>query len=236
MGIVSLRRFSLPLIVMFIISIAPSAWAVDKAVADRWANQLATTSAMLKVKSYQSALPILRKLTVEMMGQLGPSDETTYVLVVPLIQIALAEEGLGDHAAAMWHWDMAQTLYPKAAESDLSMFGDPGVVLKQNILVDPNPSECPKPRVNETKPTVLKHVPPQYPDGARRFRARGIVIMWLKIRPDGSAAEPRVVKPLPAPLTYAALEAARMWKFKPAERDGKPVESNFCLTINYKLN
>lgn len=235
MGIVGLRRISLSLIVNFL-SIALPAMAVDRAVAERWANRLVTTSTMLKVKSYQAALPILRSLTVEMMGQLGPSDETTYVLVVPLIQIAIAEEGLGDHGAAMWHWDMAQTLYPKAAGSDLSMFGDPGVALKQNILVDPNPSECPKPKADETKPTVLKHVPPQYPDGARRFRARGIVIMWLKIRADSSVAEPRVVKPLPAPLTYAALEAARMWKFKPAERDGKPVESNFCLTINYKLN
>lgn len=235
MGIVSRWRLTFSLIAIFV-SIAPSAMAVEKAVAERWVNQLATTSAMLKVKSYARALPILRKLTTEMMGRLGPSDETTYVLVVPLIQIALAEEGLGDHAAAMWHWDMAQTLYPKAAESDLSMFGDPGAVLKQNILTDPNPSECPKPKADETKPTVVTHVPPQYPDGARQFRARGIVIMWLKIRPDGSPAEPRVVKPLPAPLTYAALEAARMWKFKPAERDGQPVEANFCLTINYKLN
>ena len=235
MGVVSLRRISFALIGMFI-SIARPAMAVDKAVADRWASQLVTTSTMLKAKSYQSALQILRRLTTEMLGRLGPSDETTYVLVVPLIQIALAEEGLGDHAAAMWHWDMAQTLYPKSAESDLSMFGDPGAVLKQNILADPNPPECPKPRADETKPTVLKHVPPQYPEGARLFRARGIVIMWLKIMPDGSAAEPRVVKPLPAPLTYAALEAARMWKFNPAEQDGKPVEANFCLTINYKLN
>ncbi len=235
MGIVTLRRISFSLIAIFI-AISPSAMAVEKAVAERWASQLATTSAMLKVKSYQSALPILRKLTNEMMGRLGPSDETTYVLVVPLIQIAIAEEGLGDHDAAIWHWDMAQTLYPKAAESDLSMFGDPGAVLKQNILTDPNPAECPKPRADQTKPTVLKYVPPQYPDGARQFRARGIVIMWMKIMPDGSVAEPRVVKALPTPLTYAALEAARMWKFKPGERDGQPVESNFCLTINYKLN
>jgi len=229
------QGFSLSLIVMFL-TIAPSAMAVDKAVADRWAGQLATTTAMLKAKSYQSALPILRNLTNEMMGTLGPGDETTYVLVVPLIQIALAEEGLGDHDAAMWHWDMAQTLYPKAAESDLSMFGDPGAVFKRNILADPNPAECPKPREDETRPAVVTHVPPQYPEGARKFRERGIVIMWLKIRPDGSTAEPRVVKPLPAPLTYSALEAARMWKFKPAERDGKAVEANFCLTINYKLN
>jgi hypothetical protein len=28
----------------------------------------------------------------------------------------------------------------------------------------------------------------------------------------------------------------RLWKFEPATVDGKPVASNFCLTINYKLN
>jgi TonB family protein len=229
------RRLSLSLVVMFI-SIAPSAMAVDRAVADRWASQLATISSMLKVKSYQAALPILRNLTNEMMGKLGPGDETTNMLVAPLIQTAVAEEGLGHHDAALWHWDVAQTLYPKAAESDLSMFGEPGAVLKQHVLADPNPAECPKPREDATKPTVLKYVNPQYPDGARKLGARGIVIMWLKVRPDGSVAEPRVVKALPAPLTYAALEAARMWKFKPAELDGRPIEANFCLTINYRLN
>jgi TonB family protein len=209
--------------------------AVGKTVAERWQNQLATTTTMLKAASYAEALPVLRKLIDDMLSRLGPSDETTYVLVVPLIQIALAEEGLGEHEAALWHWDMAQTLYPKAAETDLSMFGDPGMTLKLNTLRDPNPSQCIHPQPHKTQARVLKPVSPKYPEGARQFRERGLVIIDMRIGADGSVAEPRVVKPLSALLTYAALEATRKWRFAPATIDGKPVASNLCVTVNYEL-
>ncbi len=78
----------------------------------------------------------------EMLRILGPSDATTYVLAVPLIQLALAEEGSGNRGAALWHWHMAQTLYPKTAESDLSMFGEPGAFLKRNLLSNPTRESC----------------------------------------------------------------------------------------------
>jgi TonB family protein len=210
------------------------AFAVEKRIADRWAKRLVTTTAMLKAGSYKDAVPSLRNLIDEMLSILGPSDETTYVLVVPLIQMAIGEEGMGDHDVAIWHWDMAQTLYPKAAESDLSAFGQPGETLKQNILSNPNPAEC-RHQHGEPMAKVLKFVSPKYPEGARLFRARGIVIVDLKIGADGSVTEPRVVKPLPTPLTYAALDALRMWKFSPATVDGSAVVSNLCLTVNYKL-
>jgi TonB family protein len=231
----NVKNFLLLSVTVAILLVASPAMAVEKGVAERWSVQLATTTGMLKAASYADALPILRKLVDDMLSRLGPSDETTYVLVVPLIQIALAEEGLGDHDAAVWHWDMAQTLYPKAADADLSMFGRPGAALKQSPLVDPNPSKCSHEK-GEPLAKILKPVSPEYPEGARLFRARGIVIMDLKIKSDGSPAEPRVVKPLATPLTYAALEATRGWKFAPPLVEGKPVESRFCLTINYKLN
>ena len=229
----SIQRLSASLAA--IILVALPALAVEKRTAERWGNRLITTTAMLKARSYNDALPVLNKLINEMLSTLGPSDETTYVLVVPLIQIAIAEEGLGDHKAANWHWDMAQTFYPKAAETDLSSFGAIGAALKQNLLANPNPPACFHRERNEPLPKVLKMVPPKYPEGARQFRARGIVIINLTVSADGSTSEPRVVKPLPTPLMYAALEAVRLWTFAPAVVDGKPVEANFCLTVNYKL-
>ncbi len=171
-----------------------------------------------------------------MLDALGPSDETTYVLVVPLIQTALAEVGSGDRAAGLWHWHMAQTLFPKSAESDLSAFGEPGVILKNNILPSPNPEKCPRPPSEATTPpAVISTAEPSYPRGAVAFGNQGLLIVAAKIGADGSVTEPRVVKPLPTPLAYAALEALRRWRFKPAMVDGAAVESTFCLTINYRL-
>jgi TonB family protein len=222
-------------LIAIMILIASPAAAVEKSIAERWNSRLVTTTAMLKAGSYKEALPILTSVTSDMLSMLGPGDEATYVLVVPLIQIAIAEEGAGDHAAALWHWDMAQTLYPKAAETDLSSFGALGETLKRNILSNPNPPACIHVAGKEPMAKVIEHFSPKYPEGPRLFRESGIVIMNLTIGADGSVSEPRVVKPLPAPLTYAALEAVRLWKFAPATVDGKPVASNFCLTVNYKL-
>jgi TonB family protein len=222
-------------IVVMIFAASPAA-AVEKYIAERWNSRLVTTTGMLKAGSYKEALPILRNVVDEMVSMLGPGDEATYVIVVPLIQIAVAEEGAGDHNAALWHWDMAQTLYPKAAEADLSSFGAPGQTLKRNILSNPNPPACMHVAGKEPLAKVIEHVEPKYPEGPRKFRERGMVIMNLTIGADGSISEPRVVKALPTPLTYDALEAVRLWKFAPATLDGKPVPSNFCLTINYKLN
>lgn len=215
--------------------VASPAAAVEKRIAERWGSNLVTTTKMLKAGSYPNALPILKKTIDEMLSMLGPGDETTYVFIVPLIQMALAEEGMGDHSAAIWHWHMAQTIYPKAAETDLSAFGGPGETLKRNILSNPNPPACLH-KSEEPLAKVVKPSSPKYPEGARQFRERGIVIVSLTISADGSVSEPRVVKPLPTPLTYAALESMRFWKFAPATVDGKSVESNFCLTVNYKLN
>jgi TonB family protein len=222
-------------ILLITMLLASPAAAVEKRIAERWGANLVTTTKMLKAGSYDQALPILKNTIDEMLLILGPGDETTYVFIVPLIQTALAEEGLGDHAAAIWHWQMAQTLYPKAAESDLSGFGAPGEALKRNILSNPNPPACLHSGSKEPRAKVLKTFPPKYPEGARQFRERGIVIVNLTIAEDGSISEPRVVKPLPTPLTYAALESIRLWKFAPATVDGNAIQSDFCITVNYKL-
>lgn len=212
-----------------------NAHAVEKRYVDSWSSKLATTSQLLKDGAYAQALTILKDVTDEMFRVLGPGDATTYVLSIPLIQIALAEAGLGDRRAALWHWHMAQTLYPKTADSDLSMFGEPGEFLKKNLLSNPTPEKCaPRPE-GMTPPKVSKTIEPLYPEGARKFRERGIVIVDLKIGVDGVPSEPRVVKPLSAPLTYAALGALRSWTFTPAMLDGKPIESSFCITVNFKL-
>lgn len=214
--------------------LAESAHGVGNSLAERWARTLGGTSRQLKNASYAEALRTLDDLSAEMLAVLGPGEETTYVLVVPLIQRAVAEAGMGERASAIWHWQMAQTLYPASAKTDLSMFGEPGAFLKANLLADPAPEACPH-SPDEVLPKVAKTVEPIYPEGARQFRSSGIVIVSLRIGADGKPAEPRIVKRLGAPLDYAALQALKGWTFTPPSRDGQPVESNACLTIQFKL-
>jgi TonB family protein len=153
---------------------------------------------------------------------------------VPLIQTAIAEVGSGDRAAGIWHWHMAQTLYPKSAESDLSAFGEPGAVLKRNLLTAPRLKQCRTSQAN-TPPAPTTQRQPDYPRGAKQFGNQGDFIVDVKIRADGTVAEPRIVRPLPAPLAYAALEAVRGWRFTPATRNGAPVDVNFCLAVKFRI-
>jgi TonB family protein len=217
-------------------ALALDAGAVEQWRAEQWTKQLKKTSVLLKKGSYKEALPILRRVNSEMLEALGPGEAATYGLVVPLIQTALAEVGSGDRTAGLWHWHMAQTLYPKSAESDLSAFGEPGAFLKRNILAIPRPVECPGSNKPNTMPRPISRVEPNFPRGAAIFGTQGAFVVAVRILPDGTVAEPRIVKPLPAPLAYAALEALRKWKFEPATLDGKPVEMAFCLTVNYKVD
>jgi TonB family protein len=217
--------------------LAADAHAVQPGRAEEWNATLVTTSRMIKSGEYAKALPILSGLMTEMLRILGPSDATTYVLAVPLIQLALAEAGTGNQKAALWHWYMAQTLYPKTAESDLSMFGDPGTYLKKNILKNPRRDDCRREHPEGyVPPKVVKNVQPVYPQGMRDFKVRGLVVIDVTIGADGIPREPRLVQPLATPVALTALEALRNWTFKPAEVKGKPIESTFCLTINFKLN
>jgi len=95
-------RRSLAVTLFAALLLAPSSFAVEKQRAERWASELAKTGGLIKSRSYGSALPILQRLSNEILNQIGPSEASNYVLVVPLIQMALAEEGLGQHAAGIW--------------------------------------------------------------------------------------------------------------------------------------
>ncbi len=213
------------------------AFAGGQREADKWSSRLERTSRLLKDRQYETALPILEKLFDEMLNALGPGDETTYVLSIPLIQRAIAEAGQGDLSKALWHWHMAQTMYPKAADADLSMFGEAGAFLKANRLVDPTWKRCPSSWGKAGSPPVIrKRVAPDYPTGVRRLGEAGLMIVHVTVDTDGVPREPRVLKPIATPLVYSALEALRLWRFAPGTRNGVPVDSSLCLTMTYQLD
>ena len=85
-------------------------------------------------------------------------------------------------------------------------------------------------------PVVLSKVEPQYPEEARKARIAGIVIVEVIIDKSGNVADINVLKPLPFGLDQAAVDAVKQWKFKPALKNGEPVDVVFNLTVNFKLD
>lgn len=83
-------------------------------------------------------------------------------------------------------------------------------------------ARAPAPEVEaEESPVEIRNPPPAYPASARRRRLEGHAIVEVKIRKDGSVAEPKVVDCSGSPLfAEAALDAVRAWRYAPlrAER------------------
>jgi len=87
-----------------------------------------------------------------------------------------------------------------------------------------------------TAPVVIERVEPEYPEGYRRVRIAGIVVVELAISETGTPENLAVLKSLGPAIEAATIDAVRKWKFAPAIRDGKPIPVLFNLTINFKLN
>jgi len=75
-----------------------------------------------------------------------------------------------------------------------------------------------------TRPEKIAGAPPVYTEEARKAGVTGVVILEAIIDERGDIVNTRVLKGLPKGLDEAALETVTTWKFKPATRDGKPVQ------------
>jgi TonB family protein len=76
-----------------------------------------------------------------------------------------------------------------------------------------------------------------YPDTAHVKKVEGYVRVEYDVTVDGTVANPRVVESVPSGIfDEAALAAVRSWKFHPAVRDGKVVESKGLVSrLDFKL-
>jgi protein TonB len=89
-------------------------------------------------------------------------------------------------------------------------------------------------RVSQVTPGELMFsVNPQYPPAARSARVQGAVVMHAIIGTDGSVQQLRLLSGNPL-LVHAAMQAVRMWRYRPFLLDGKPVEGETDITVNFK--
>ncbi len=75
---------------------------------------------------------------------------------------------------------------------------------------------------------------PPYPPMAREKMVAGEVILQVLVKLDGSTEVIRVVKSLPF-CVEAAKQSARLWRWKPALKEGKPVEAYGIITVTFDI-
>ncbi|MGB7762579.1 MAG: energy transducer TonB [Bryobacteraceae bacterium] len=86
-----------------------------------------------------------------------------------------------------------------------------------------------------TAPVLLYKKEPEYSEEARKAKYQGTVVLEIYVDASGRAVNPRVLRSLGLGLDEKALEAVRMWKFKPGYKDGKPVTVSAQIEVNFRL-
>jgi len=124
--------------------------------------------------------------------------------------------------------------------------GVPGGVLSEVLgsarslpIVAKTPEPTPVKRIRVAARVVeanlIHDVTPQYPPEAGRARIEGTVVLLAVIGTDGSVKDVRVESGLPI-LAQAAIDAVKLWRYKPYMIDGEPVEVDSRITINFTLS
>jgi TonB family protein len=82
---------------------------------------------------------------------------------------------------------------------------------------------------------IVTKVDPVYPEEARRAGTSGRVVLDATIGPDGSVKNLRPVSGS-GPLVQSATQAVQSWKFEPYLFDGKAVEVETAIAVEFQLN
>ncbi|HVB08726.1 MAG TPA: TonB family protein [Candidatus Acidoferrales bacterium] len=106
----------------------------------------------------------------------------------------------------------------------------------RSSLVAPAP---PKPALaqggNVQLPRLISSVAPVYPQLATANHVEGDVKIQAQISASGRVTSTKVISG-PILLRGAAIDAVRKWKYSPAILDGKPIATQYAVTVRFHLN
>jgi len=101
------------------------------------------------------------------------------------------------------------------------------------------PEAAPKKVVAKGPPTtpveILSKPKPNYTEEGRKLKIEGEVRLEVQFTASGEVRVIRILQGLGHGLDEQAVRAAQEIKFKPAQREGKPVDSNATLHIIFQL-
>jgi len=86
-----------------------------------------------------------------------------------------------------------------------------------------------------TNPEPIKQPEPKYTVDAMRAKITGEVTLEATVEANGKVSNVRVLKGLSYGLNEEAIKAARLWEFKPAMADGKPVPIIVTIILEFNL-
>jgi TonB family protein len=82
--------------------------------------------------------------------------------------------------------------------------------------------------------TLVRRVEPEYPEEALRQKVEGVVVLEVQVGADGAVQAVRVVSG-PSQLVKASTDAVKQWRFKPYIENGRPMQMQSTVRLNFRL-
>ena len=92
-----------------------------------------------------------------------------------------------------------------------------------------------RPGGDVTAPVPIYRPEPQYSEEARKAKWQGVVTLSFVVDEMGKPFDIHVVRALGLGLDEKAIEAVRMWLFKPGLKSGKPVKVAAQVEVTFRL-
>jgi TonB family protein len=86
-----------------------------------------------------------------------------------------------------------------------------------------------------TAPVLLYKKDPEFSEEARAAKFQGTVLLYIEVDPSGRVTNINVRRSLGLGLDEKAIEAVKLWKFRPGYKDGKPVTVAATIEVNFRL-
>lgn len=90
--------------------------------------------------------------------------------------------------------------------------------------------------VDLSAPSPVRKVDPRYPPVLIEQRIEGEVRLYAIIRADGTVDSVQVLRSVHPDLDRYSMEALVKWRFRPAGRNGKPVDVEAVVSIPFRLS
>jgi protein TonB len=84
-------------------------------------------------------------------------------------------------------------------------------------------------------PVVLFAPEPEFSEEARKAKVAGNVLVYLQVDANGHPTHVHVLRGIGLGLDEKAIEAVRLYKFKPAMENGKPVAVEMNVEVNFQI-
>ncbi len=221
-----------------------------QALLDSWQHQYQEIFADLKAGKHASDKQA-RKTAIHLFNDVvdrGVSGETLCKIAGNVLTVmAVAEARLGDPRAAAWHWQMAQNVSADVRDFDFADFPDVAAFMKENLIPekrwdvfrphatsDATPPPLKAEPDNVEPPELEKKVPPRYPTGLLGLRIGQSTTVEAFIDTKGWLRGPIVRRSCGhVSFDLAAMESLKEWRYKPATRNGEPIEVYLNVTIAF---